>query len=179
VAIGLLIGIVFLIIFSLLGISLLIYSIRKKSRIGLLISTLILLISISFIFGNYFDEWTIKKSDVIEDLKHLNIQLKDDFEISNNEVTGMPERIQTTEIIISNKDKEQIVNEIKNSKNFKSYSSLEEIVEYATNEKQILNYKRGEFYSRELYSEIDNYPTRLIIYVYESSNKLRYNRIED
>jgi hypothetical protein len=73
VAIGLLIGIVFLIIFSLLGISLLIYSIRKKSRIGLLISTLILLISISFIFGNYFDEWTIKKSDVIEDLKHLNM----------------------------------------------------------------------------------------------------------
>jgi len=39
---------------------------------------------------NTLDELKISKKDVISDLKHVEIELKFEFEIINNNVTGMP-----------------------------------------------------------------------------------------
>jgi hypothetical protein len=158
--VGLLIGLLLLIIFFLAGIGLLIYSRKKKSKIGLAVSIAMLLLVIFVLLTNTIDELSISKKDIVSDLKYINIELKDDFEIKNNNVTGMPERIQETEIQITQKDKDRIIGEIKNSANFKSFVNEQELATDTDTEQfgtsgKIFNFKYPEFYSRETYTNID------------------------
>ena len=182
--VGLLYGLLLLIIFFLTGIGLLIYSRKKKSKIGLVVSIAMLLLVIFVLLTNTIDELSISKKDIVSDLTYLKIELNDDFCITKNNVTGMPERIQETELQISQKDKERIISEIKNSANFKSFATQQELAndtdteQFGTSEK-IFNFKYLEFYSRETYTKIDNFPTRLFISIYDNSNTIRYQRIED
>ena len=175
-------GLIFLLIFSSIGIGLLIYSRRKKSKVGLIISIVMILLVILTLLGNTIDELTISKDDIIKDFKHINIELKDEFKITKNKVTGFPERIQETEIQITQKDKEKIISEIRNSINFKSYKNGKELTknneQYGTSIK-IFNFRYPEFYSRRKYTEIDSFPTRLILSIYDNSNKIKYQRFED
>ncbi|MBK9359580.1 MAG: hypothetical protein IPN08_19770 [Bacteroidales bacterium] len=133
---------------------------------------------------NTIDELTISKKDVITDLKYIDVNLKDDFEISNNKVTGMPERIQETEIQITQNDKDRLISEIKNSVNFKSFANELEIAndndteQFGTSGK-IFNFKYPSFYSRETYAIIDNIPTRLFVTIYDDTKTLKYQRVED
>ena len=177
-------GLILLIIILSIGIGLFIYSKRKKSKVGLTISVIMIVLVILALLTNTIDEFTISKKDIITDLKHIDIELKGDFEITNNKVTGMPERIQETEIKISQMDKDRIISEIKNSANFKSFENGQELAndtdteQFGTSNK-IFNFKYPEFYSRETYSTIDNIPTRLFVSIYDNTNTLKYQRIED
>jgi ABC-type transport system involved in multi-copper enzyme maturation permease subunit len=177
-------GLILLFIFSVIGIGLFIYSRKKKSKIGLAISILIVLLVILSLFTNTIDEVSISKKDIVSDLRHINIVLKDDFKITKNNVTGMPERIQETEIKISQKDKDRIINEIKHSANFKLFANEQELTndsdteQFGTSDK-VFNFKYPECYSREAYTKIDNYPTKLFVLIYEKSNTIKYQRIED
>ena len=177
-------GLIFLLIFLSIGIGLFIYSRKKKSKIGLTIFVGMILVVILALLTNTIDEFTISKKDIITDLKHIDIELKDDFKITDNEVTGMPERIQVTEIQITQKDKDRIINEIKKSANFKSFANGQEMAndndteQFGTSGK-VFNFKYPEFYSRETYSTIDNIPTRLFVSIYDNTNTLKYQRIED
>jgi hypothetical protein len=177
-------GLIFLLIFLSIGIGLFIYSKRKKSKVGLTISVVMIILVILALLTNTIDKFTISKKDIVSDLKHINIELKDDFKITHNKVTGMPERIQETEIQISKQDKDRIVNEIRNSENFKSFASESELSkdtdteQFGTSDK-IFNFKYPEFYSRETYTKIDDFPTRLFLSIYENSNTIKYQRIED
>ena len=133
---------------------------------------------------NRIDELTISKNDIISDLRHIDIELKDDFEIKSNNVTGMPERMQETEIKISQTDKERIIRKITKSPNFRSFANEKELVndkdidQYGASDK-IFNFKYPEFYSRETYIKIDNIPTRLFVSLYDDTNIIKYQRIED
>ena len=95
----------------------------------------------------------------------------------------MPERIQETEIQITQKDKDRIIIEIRNSTNFKSFANEKELANDMDTEQfettdEIFNYKYPEFYSRETYTKIDNIPTRLFISIYDNSNTIKYQRFE-
>ena len=177
-------GLIFLLIFLSIGIGLFIYSKRKKSKVGLTISVIMIVLVIMALLTNTIDEFTISKKDITTDLKHIDIELKDNFEITNNKVTGMPERIQETEIQITQKDKDRIISEIKNSSNFKSFANRQEVANDTDTEQfgtsgKVFNFKYPEFYSRETYSIIDNIPTRLFVSIYDNTNTLKYRRIED
>jgi len=176
-------GLIFLLVFLSIGFGLFIYSRKKKSRFGLIISVVMIVLVILALLTNTIDEFTISKKDLISDLRHINIQLKDDFKIINNKVTGMPERIQETEIQITQKDKDRIIIEIRNSTNFKSFANEKELANDMDTEQfgttdEIFNYKYPEFYSRETYTKIDNIPTRLFISIYDNSNTIKYQRFE-
>ncbi len=166
---------IFLLIFLSIGIGLFIYAKKKKSKIVLSISAIMIVIIILSLLSNTIDEFTISKNDVISDLKYIDITLNDDFEITNNKVTGMPERIQETEIQITQKDMVRIINGIKTSANFKEKTNEQ----YPACDGVILNFKHPEFYSREKFSIIDNVPTRLILSIYFNNNTIEYQRIED
>lgn len=181
--VGVIICLTILILFSSIGIGLFIYSRRQKSKIGLVIS-IVMLFLIAFVFlTNTIDEISISKTDIISDLSHINVEIKDDFKITNNKVSGMPDRIQETEIQISQKDKDRIINEIRNSANFKSFSNEQalindtDIAQFSTSIK-IFNFKYPEFYSRETYTRINNYPTRLFLSINDKNNTIKYQRIE-
>lgn len=181
--IGLIYGLILLLILFVLALFLLYYSKKKKSKVGQILSTFLLLGIIAVFMTNNIDEWTISKNDVIKDLNNLKIELKDEFEITDNTVTGMPERFQATELKISTTDKEKIIQIIKNSDNYKEFKNETELQNETNNEQfgfseQIFNFKYPEFYSRETYCKVDNFPTRFFISVYDNENKIKYERIE-
>jgi hypothetical protein len=177
-------GLIFLLIYLSIGIGLFIYSRKKKSKVGLTISLIMIVLVILALLTNTIDEFTISKKDISTDLKHIDIELKGDFEIINNKVTGMPERIQETEIQVTQQDKDRIISEIRNSANFKSFANEQELAkdndteQFGTSDK-IFNFRYPEFYSREKHTKIDNLPTRLFISIYDNSNTIKYQRIED
>tara|TARA_R110000868_G_scaffold33215_6_gene120853 strand:+ start:2194 stop:2679 length:486 start_codon:yes stop_codon:yes gene_type:complete len=160
------------------------YSRKRKSKVGIVISLVAFTCLLSILFTNNIDELTITKEDVKKDLKKINIGLNSDFEIKNNTVSGMPERNQITEIEIPKSEIEKIITEIKQSKNFKEYKNDFEVYDNdislnIPSDGQILNIKYPKFYSRELYKEIDNIPTRMFLTVYEGKNILEYQIMED
>ena len=177
-------GVILLLIFLSLGIVLFIKSKKQKSKVGLVISLIMFATVILVLMTNSIDELTISKKDIVTDLKHIDIELIDDFEINNNIVTGMPERIQETIIQTTQRDKDRIISKIRNSANFESYvdgkQKPEDInLEQFENTSEIYNFQYPEFYSRETYKRIDSFPTRLILSIYYNNNTIKYLRIED
>jgi len=172
--------ILFLCALLVLGIVLLISAIKKKSLSRFLLS-LVLMTPMTLISTmNYIDEVSISKKDIIYDLKYLEIELKDDFKIKENIVTGMPERIQETELEISINDKRRIIEIIKNGTNSYTLKQEKELVSSTSNtEDKIFNVEYPDFYSIEIHKKIDNYPTRMILTIHQKSNVLKYQRIED
>lgn len=177
-------GLVLLLIIAIIGVVVFIISKRTKSKIGIYISVFLFLVVISSLMTNYIDEWTISKKDVISDLKNVNIELRNNFKITNNNVSGMPERTQKTTIEISSEDKARIIEQITTAKNYKAYPTNQNISDdtEATSlgfSKEIYNFQYPEFYSIETYSNIDNYPTRLFVTIDKKRNIIEYQRIED
>ncbi len=173
-------GLIILFIFLILGIGVFIYSKKKKSKIGLIISSLLLLLVTLILFTNNIDELSISKKDIVSDLKHIDIELGDDFEIISNKVTGMPDRIQETEINISKKDKDKIINEIRNSPNFiNDAKELANETQSLSTSDKIFNFEYPIFYSRETFIKIDNFPTRFFVSINKKNNTLLFQKIED
>jgi energy-coupling factor transporter transmembrane protein EcfT len=182
--VGLLIGLFLLIVFLFFFLWLFINSKKKKSKVGIVISSIALVCILLLFFTNNIDELTISKEDVKKDLKQIDIELNSNFEIKENTVSGMAERNQTTEIEISKTEIEKIITEIKQSKNFQEYKTESEVYndDISLNvplNGQILNIKYPKYYSRELYKEIDNIPTRIFLTIYVGENILKYQKFED
>lgn len=177
-------GLILLLIIVIIAIVTFIISKRKKSKVGIGISVFLFLIIILSLMTNYIDQWTISKKDVISDLKTVNIKLRDNFKITKNNVSGMPERIQETTIEISPTDKARIIKQITTAKNYKeciisedtSNGSIETNFGFS---KEIYNFQYPDFYQIETYTNIDNYPTRLFITIDKKKNTIEYQRIED
>ena len=181
--VGFLIGFFILVILVIIFVLLLIRTVKRKSKAGMIIYGIILVALLSIFFTNNIDGILITKQDVKNDLKHFNIQLKDDFEIENNSVSGMPERNQETKLKISEKDAQNILNEIKNAENFVNFRNDAELMDDSTSENvkengEILNCKYPTFYSRELYKAVDNISTRLFLNIKENENILEYQKFE-
>lgn len=172
-------GLAFLLLLAGGTILLLIYALKKKSKIGLAIAILVALVILFFLFTNVIDQYSISKGDVLSDLKHVDIELKDEFKIIDNKVTGMPERIQETKVLLTSKDRERIINIIKNASNFTIFSKDEDSESLNAKMDTTYNIKYPQFYSREIYTRVDNYPTRIFLSVDENSDTIRYQRIED
>ncbi len=177
-------GLIILVIIFFFAILLFINSKKKKSIVGLIVSFIIILGIIYVFLINNIDEWTISKKDVIADLKNINLELKDNFEIINNKVTGLSERNQETEILVSTKDKLVIIENIEHSSDYKDFKNEKAYLSDTTinpinKEGQIISYSNGDEFHREKYSLMDNYPTRISLTLDRKSNIVSYERIED
>ena len=163
-----------------------IYYILKRNgnaKLGKIIATVIIIIVLCFALTNQIDEILYFKSDVKNELKLVNVTLAEDFEIIKNEVIGFPERYQNTEINVSEKDKIQIIKEIKTSSDFvnkeEERNLYYEMLGKNSN-RLISNYKIDQDYYKEYYEKKEGYvATSLTIMVKENSNVLKICRIED
>ena len=108
---------VFILICSL--VSFFIFKKKRQLKTGFFVSVFLAMIVLIPVFLIAFESELYFKSDAKEDLYQVNILLQDDFEIISNEIVGMPEYYQTTYLKVSEKDKTQIINDIKSSSNFK------------------------------------------------------------
>jgi hypothetical protein len=183
--VGLLIGLFALTVLIIIGAFSLRYFIRKKSRLGIIISASLIIFLIAILFINQIDQITHSKSDVREDLKLAKIQLMDDFEIVENKVYGMPERFQKTKIKITTSDRRRLIQEIRTDPNF-HLTDHEQILRdemYSNPKKNSIvtaNYNFQDYFIRESYFKEDDYvPILIIVRLTEKQNILEYERIED
>ncbi len=113
----------------------------------------------------------------------MKIKLNNDFKIYKNKVEGFPERYQSTELEISEKDKTRIIQEIKTSADFgvkESTHFLYQKMLGKNNKPILLNYQFAETYYREYYEQIEGYvATSINVSLNENSNILKIERIED
>ena len=134
-----------------------------KPKLGILIATLLVVFVALMIFMNTIDQTSYSKSDAKKDLKLANLVLENDFEITKNEVIGMPERFQKTELKISESDKIRIIDEIKNGKSFKKSKKMRVLYELMLNENSprnkviFTNYIFNNEYIRESYYREKDY----------------------
>lgn len=176
----LLYGILILLILVIVAIILLIRSLKRKSNGGIGCSILIFAFVIFILLGNTIDEMNLDKDDVRNDLKFLGVELIEEFEILDNDVTGMPERYQETELKVSKNDVAKLISRIINSKNFvDSSKGVINKNKFSGLESEILNFEYPEFYARELNIEINGIPTHLILSIDKISNDVRYQKFED
>ena len=179
----------YLIILLLLFSSLIVFFVlrkKEKSKIGLLISGIIVFFCLYFLFLNTIDSFSHSKTDVKKDLEYANIELLEDFEILDNEVTGMPERFQKTTIKIAEKDKNRLIGEIESGQNFETrknscvFLCYEYPNELVSNKTYYVNYKFNEEFIRESYFKKDQYvPIIMVVSLSMENNKLEYERIEN
>jgi hypothetical protein len=182
---GVLIG--FIIIISLLIISVYLFNIlwkKGKTRTGIAVGGVIFIFCLYVLNINTVDAFMHSKKDVIKDLSLVKIEIKEDFEILENEVIGMPERIQKTKINLSKSDKDRIILEIKNSPDFftSNESNLLRTEAWDGKNNKIVtrNYEFNEKYIRESYYRENNFvPIITIIEFNEQNEIIRYERIED
>lgn len=184
--IGILVGFFILIFLIIIFVWLLIRTITKRSKIGIIVYGIILVALLSVFFTNNIDEVSYSKSDARKDLQLANLVLNDDFEIIKNEVVGMPERFQKTKLKISERDKIRIINEIKNGKSFRILNESRTLYSQMWNRKSpknktvFTNYFYKNQYIRESYYREEEYvPIYMEISLKKKSNILELNRMED
>lgn len=184
--VGVLIGFFILVFLVIIFIWLLIRTVKRKSKVGIIFYGIILIALLSIFFMNDIDEILYSKSDAKKDLQLANLVLNDDFEIIKNEVVGMPERFQKTELKISELDKNRIISEIKNGENFKKLNQSRVLYDQMWNENSprnkivFTNYFYNDHYIRESYYREKEYvPILMEISLTENSNILELERIED
>jgi predicted PurR-regulated permease PerM len=154
---------------------------HKKA--GIVIALLLALIVVIPAFSMIFESELYWKSDAIEDLDKIGIVLIDDFEILENEIIGNPEYYQTTELLISSKDRDRIIKKIKSSNNYKLMDvkkSLSSQVNRNVNIKEIWNYKFDNSYVRESIEIKDEYvPVEITVKLRKNSDTLGLSVIMD
>jgi len=156
-----------------------------KKKLGIIIATILALIVIIPLLSSVFEGTLYNKTDAIDDLKLANLKLDDNFEIISNKVTGMPQRFQFTKIKLTKKDKNRIISEIINGKDFKKTNETDLLYTEMWNEKSVrnkvvyTNYLFGTEYTRESYFRENDYvPIHTTVTLREDSDTLDLERIE-
>jgi energy-coupling factor transporter transmembrane protein EcfT len=173
-------------VFILIIFTIIIYFVLKKfgyPKLAIIISSILIFIVLNIIFVNSIDETMYFKSDAKEDLKIVNLYLKDDFEIIENKVIGFPERYQKTILKISEADKNRIISEIKNGKYFQECKS-ERALYYKMigkdSKKVTANYAIKDTFYKESYEQQKGYVAiSEYVTLNENTNNIEINRIED
>lgn len=184
--VGVLIGFAIIILLLVVAVvTFIIFRKRGKTKIGLIVSGPITIFCFSVLFMNSIDSFTHSKKDVRKDLDYARIELFEDFDIVNNDVSGMPERFQKTSLSISDNDKDRIIKEIENSDDFRIIDEKQVFLrtnnygKFERNKTHIANYKYRDEFVRESCNKKDNYvPIVLLISLKKESNNIVYSRIE-
>ncbi|CAM3432270.1 hypothetical protein OBJ96_13090 [Empedobacter falsenii] len=108
-----------IIMFQIIFISYWIFTAFKK--IGLVISTILIVGFFLLIMQPWISDWTFSKKDATKILSYHNIELKDDFKILKNEARGFRDYYETFTLKLSDNDFNRISQTIKTSKNYKEH----------------------------------------------------------
>jgi len=152
-------------------------------KTGVVIALFLALIVLIPAFLMIFESELYSKSDAIKDLDQIGIALTNDFEILENEIIGNPEYYQSTELLISPKDRDRIIKEIESSNNYKmmdNKKTLSSQINRKVNIKEIWNYRFDDSYVRESIEIKDGYvPVEITVTLRKKSDTLVLSVIMD
>ena len=125
-------------------------------KVGKYLSIIVAALALILISLSMFEDQLFSKNDAKELLKEQNIVLKDEFEILHNEsMSSIGDYYHTFRLKISREDKERIITEIKNSKEFNIYKQTESYfddpTDYYNGPKRTKNYETQKQFVRELF----------------------------
>jgi hypothetical protein len=155
---------------------------KKAGKIvAIVFISLALLPFLSLVLEDYF----FFKSDARKMLKENQIELKDDFKIKSNQITGLTDLYQKFELQISSRDKQKIFQQLRQSPFFKDsvendYSLPSKVGDGLT-KKTYLDYESSDFVCRETYQNqrtgyVSDYD---IITISKKDNILTFQRINE
>lgn len=152
-------------------------------KTGIVIASLLVLIVVLPTFLMIFESELYWESDAIKDLNEIGIILTDDFEILENEIVGSIDYYQTTQLLISSKDRNGIIEKIETSDNFKlinSNKTLSNEMDRQESEKVIWNYGLSNSFVRESYEKKEGYTSiQTVVTLHRKSDTLELRKIMD
>ena len=186
--ISIIIGLV--VIALLFGLTYLFYLVPKKigyPKVGKYLSILVGLFFAWLTIITIFEDQLFSKNDARELLTEQDINLEDKFEIVENEsMSAIGDYYHTFTLDISEKDKQIIINQIKNSPNFKGLTDTKEDLLRSTEDryegnKLTQNYESDNQYVREYYQPNGQgyAPTYRKIEIDKGQNRLTFEDINE
>ena len=154
---------------------------KAGKTVAIVFTALALIPGLSFAFEDYF----FFKADARKMLKENKIELKDDFQITSNHITGLNDLYQKFDLVISNGDKERITQQLRRSPYFQSSSGagyrLQSMTGSRLTKKSYLDYETKDAFFRETYQKLRmgymyDYD---IISISKTENILTFERIND
>lgn len=182
---GLLILILLFIIFGIPLIGYALYIVPKMlgySKIGKGLLILYICGIFFLLFMLFYEDELFFKNDARKLLKKANIELVDNFEILDNQkMHGIGDYHHEFTLEISQNDKERIIYNIKNAKNFTEDSATIQYLGYERLPHKVTqNYEREDKYVTELYLPQENHaPLYIIISIDKKTNELKFEDMLD
>ena len=174
-----------------IGIGFLIYFLIKKYSIKKYANYFAIVYSVIFLFiaiQIIFEDQLFSKNDALELVNEQDLHLNDNFKIINNEtLSAIGDYYHTFELEISENDKVNAINKIKESKNYKQIGAKVNDFLYSAEidryegEKQIQNYETEHSFVREYFlPNGEGYaPTFRRIIIDKEQNKLKFEEIDE
>jgi hypothetical protein len=132
-----------------------------------------------------FEDYFFFKSDARKILKEDQIELRENFEIKSNQITGLNDLYQKFELQISPIDKERIIQQLRLSPYYKNSISdeysLQSEVGFGLTKKIYRDYERRNIVYRETYQKLRTgyKPDYDIISISKTNNTLTFERINE
>lgn len=95
-------------------------------------------------------------NDLYSDLNYFGLNLKQNHKIIDNKIYGFPKNFELSIIEITNSDKDDFIEIIKNSKKFTSLNKINSLSEIEINDSlnnKTCNYQNGIYYIRSIIPE--------------------------
>ncbi|WP_163518379.1 hypothetical protein [Gelidibacter japonicus] len=172
-----------------IGIIYLSYWIPKKygkKKLGIIISSMLIVGTVLFILASVFDDSLFFKSDAKKYLIEQKVELNHDFKIINNKSGGLRDYYHKFELEISNADKQKIISQIKSTENYQNEINNEiYLPELAKNRYEgdtiYANYQTDWEYKKAVfYPNGKGYtPTYRVISISKEKNKLTFEELLD
>lgn len=146
----------------------------ELQKIGAITAVVLATGFLLFAMQPWITDWTFNKKDAKKILSWHGIELKDDFDILENESGGFRDYAHTFNLKISESDYEVIANEIRSSNNFEKLNSAltnqEPMAVY--NSTDTINFETEHYVKREYYTK-DKMPDGTFHFIYRLSKKER------
>lgn len=126
-----------------------------RQKIGIVSATVLTVIFLLLAMQPWIVDWTFNEKDAREILSWQDIELKDDFEVIDNESGGFTDYAQSFTLKISQSDFDRIAKDIKSSKNFQriNTNSTSEIPSADYKSADTVNYETEYHIKREYYTD--------------------------
>ncbi len=124
-----------------------------KQKIGIVSATILTVMFLLLGMQPWIVDWTFNEKDAREILSWQDIELKDDFEVIDNESGGFRDYAQSFTLKISQSDFDRIAKDIRSSKNFRwiNTDSINQFPSADYKSKDTVNYETENLIKREYY----------------------------
>lgn len=168
-------GTLVILIFLAFGLILLWFSIRRKSKYGIALSVIILLMLFLSLFFNNRNSPPLDKGSIIASLNLLDLTPEDDFHIIS--LNTADRNMQSGILLISNQDKQRLARKIRGASDFQFFDTYEALPPRYTEEKNVMfNYLRDGMFVRGAFTDILKTPTRLFAAITVDGDTLKFSR---